>query len=39
MTVEIRPGELAPWTGFGWFCGYLVVSFVAGAVLLARRDA
>ncbi len=33
------PGMLAPWTGFGVFCAYMVVMFVASAVLLVRRDA
>jgi ABC-2 type transport system permease protein len=33
------PGMLAPWTGFAVFCGYAVVTFLASAVLLVRRDA
>jgi ABC-2 type transport system permease protein len=39
MNPRISPGDLAPWTGFAWFCGYLVVSIVVAAVLLTRRDA
>jgi ABC-type transport system involved in multi-copper enzyme maturation permease subunit len=30
---------LAPWTGFAWFCGYVVVAVCAAAILLNRRDA
>ncbi|WP_103341141.1 ABC transporter permease subunit [Amycolatopsis sp. CA-126428] len=39
--VTVRPDAamLAPWTGFAWFCGYVVVALVAAAVLLKRRDA
>jgi ABC-2 type transport system permease protein len=33
------PGMLAPWTGFAVFCGYAVVTFLASALLLVRRDA
>jgi hypothetical protein len=33
------PGMLAPWTGFGVFCLYAVVGFVAAAILVKRRDA
>jgi ABC-2 type transport system permease protein len=33
------PGMLAPWTGFAVFCAYAVVTSVASAVLLVRRDA
>lgn len=32
-------GMLAPWTGFALFCAYSVVTFLAAAVLLVRRDA
>jgi hypothetical protein len=39
MAIRIDPGELAPWTGFAWFCGYLVVGIVASVLLLRRRDA
>ncbi|WP_410596078.1 ABC transporter permease [Amycolatopsis sp. lyj-23] len=39
--VTVRPDAamLAPWTGFAWFCGYVVVALVAAVVLLKRRDA
>ncbi|HKN51424.1 MAG TPA: ABC transporter permease [Amycolatopsis sp.] len=39
--IEQRPETtlLAPWTGFAWFCGYVVVALIAAAVLLKRRDA
>ncbi|WP_236791823.1 ABC transporter permease subunit [Amycolatopsis sp. GM8] len=33
------PADLAPWTGFAVFAGYLVVAVVVAAVLLRRRDA
>jgi ABC-2 type transport system permease protein len=33
------PGMLTPWTGFAVFCGYAVVTFLASAFLLVRRDA
>ncbi|HEX4703627.1 MAG TPA: ABC transporter permease [Pseudonocardiaceae bacterium] len=33
------PGMLGPWTGFGVFCLYAVVGFVAAAILVKRRDA
>jgi ABC-2 type transport system permease protein len=33
------PGMLAPWTGFAVFCAYAVVTFLASAFLLVRRDA
>jgi ABC-type transport system involved in multi-copper enzyme maturation permease subunit len=33
------PGMLAPWTGFAVFCAYALVTFVASAILLVRRDA
>jgi ABC-2 type transport system permease protein len=39
MAIRVGPESLAPWTGFAWFCGYLVVGIVAAAVLLTRRDA
>lgn len=39
--VTVRPDAamLAPWTGFTWFCGYVVIALVAAAILLKRRDA
>ncbi|HEY4458180.1 MAG TPA: ABC transporter permease subunit [Pseudonocardiaceae bacterium] len=33
------PTGLAPWTGFGVFCVWIVVAIVAGVVVLRRRDA
>jgi ABC-2 type transport system permease protein len=39
MAMKFDPGDLSPWTGFAWFCGYLVVGIAVAAVLLARRDA
>jgi ABC-2 type transport system permease protein len=33
------PGMLGPWAGFTVFCGYALVTFLASAVLLMRRDA
>ncbi|MGH3382911.1 MAG: ABC transporter permease subunit [Actinoallomurus sp.] len=32
------PSGLAPWTGFGLFLGYTVVTLAVAAVLLVRRD-
>jgi ABC-type transport system involved in multi-copper enzyme maturation permease subunit len=37
--VRADPETLAPWTGFGVFCAYLVVGVVAAVLLLKRRDA
>jgi hypothetical protein len=39
--ITVRPSalSLAPWTGFAWFCGYVVVALAAAAVVLKRRDA
>lgn len=39
--INLQPDDLmlAPWTGFAWFCGYVVVAVAAAAVLLKRRDA
>jgi hypothetical protein len=39
MQVHSDPPNLAPWTGFALFLGYVAVTVVAGAVLLRRRDA
>jgi ABC-2 type transport system permease protein len=39
MAIRVDPESLAPWTGFAWFCGYLVLGIVAAAMLLTRRDA
>jgi ABC-2 type transport system permease protein len=33
------PGMLAPWTGIGVFCLYIVAGFIAAAILVRRRDA
>ena len=38
-TLHPDPGMLAPWTGFGVFCVYVVVAFVGAAILVKRRDA
>lgn len=38
-TASPDPTGLAPWTGFGVMCIWIVVIIVAGAVLLRRRDA
>jgi ABC-type transport system involved in multi-copper enzyme maturation permease subunit len=38
-TVRAEAETLAPWTGFGVFCVYLVVAVVAAVLLLKRRDA
>jgi ABC-2 type transport system permease protein len=32
------PSGLAPWTGFGVLCAYVVVTMGAAAVMLVRRD-
>ncbi|WP_410670300.1 ABC transporter permease [Amycolatopsis sp. cmx-4-68] len=39
--ITVRPSALTlpPWTGFAWFCGYVVVALAAAAVVLKRRDA
>jgi ABC-2 type transport system permease protein len=37
--VHPDPGMLAPWTGFGVFCVYVVVAFAFAVVLVKRRDA
>jgi len=37
--LHAEPGSLAPWTGFALFCGYALVVWIAGAVVLRRRDA
>ncbi|OXM69059.1 ABC transporter permease subunit [Amycolatopsis vastitatis] len=39
VTVRPAPLSLPPWTGFAWFCGYVVVALAAAAVVLKRRDA
>jgi len=39
LTVHTEPGMLAPWTGFGVFCGYAAVALISGAIVLKRRDA
>lgn len=37
--VHPDPTLLAPWTGFGLFCGYAAVVLIAAAISLRRRDA
>jgi ABC-2 type transport system permease protein len=37
--VHADPTALAPWTGFGLFCGYVVAVLILAAVTLRRRDA
>jgi ABC-type transport system involved in multi-copper enzyme maturation permease subunit len=37
--VHPDPGSLGPWTGFGWFCVYMLAGFVLAVVLVRRRDA
>jgi ABC-type transport system involved in multi-copper enzyme maturation permease subunit len=39
LAVRPQPLSLSPWTGFAWFCGYVVVALAAAAVVLKRRDA
>lgn len=39
ISVAEGPQALAPWTGFGVFLVYVVVTFLVAAVLLRRRDA
>ncbi|HEY4019409.1 MAG TPA: ABC transporter permease subunit [Pseudonocardiaceae bacterium] len=38
-TASPDPGGLAPWTGFGVFCVWIVVAIVLGVVVLRGRDA
>jgi len=38
-TAKLTGTDLSLWVGFAVFCAYAVVSLVAGAVLLTRRDA
>ncbi len=38
-TINPDPRTLAPWAGFGIFCGYVAISMAIAAVLLVRRDA
>lgn len=37
-TVAHASGSLAPWVGFGVFCGYALASLGIGIVLIRRRD-
>lgn len=37
--VHTAPGALAPWTGFGLFCGYAAFILALAAIRLRRRDA
>jgi len=38
-TAKLTSTDLSLWVGFAVFCAYAVASLIAGAVLLARRDA
>lgn len=38
VVVSPDPSALAPWTGFGVLCAYVVVTMGAAAVMLVRRD-
>lgn len=38
-TLNPDPGTLAPWTGFGVMCLYVLASLIGAAVVLKRRDA
>jgi ABC-2 type transport system permease protein len=37
--LHAEAGALAPWTGFALFCGYALVAWVGGALVLRGRDA
>jgi ABC-2 type transport system permease protein len=37
-TINPDPTTLAPWAGFGVFCGYAAASIVVAAILMLRRD-
>jgi hypothetical protein len=37
-TINPDPNTLAPWTGFGVFCGYTALAIAIAAVLMVRRD-
>ena len=37
-TIHHGPHILAPWEGFGVFCGYALLSLIIASVLLVRRD-
>ena len=39
LAITRDSSSLAPWTGFGLFCGYTAVALLLAAVLLRRRDA
>ena len=39
FTANPHPPALAPWTGLGVFCVYVVVSLIAAVILTERRDA
>ncbi|GAA5011109.1 ABC transporter permease [Kitasatospora paranensis] len=38
-TIHQGPTDLAPWTGFGVLCLYVLASLIGAAVVLKRRDA
>ena len=37
-TITPDPDTLAPWAGFGVFCGYAALALAIAAVLMRRRD-
>jgi hypothetical protein len=39
FTANPHPPALAPWTGLGVFCLYVLASLIAALVLTERRDA
>lgn len=38
FAVQHTSGALAPWAGFGLFCGYAAVAVAAAAILMIHRD-
>jgi ABC-2 type transport system permease protein len=38
LSIKHDAHSLAPWTGFGLFCGYALATLAVAAVLLVRRD-
>ena len=39
VSLQPEPYMLAPWTGFAWFCGEVILVLAAAAVVVKRRDA
>lgn len=39
ISLRPQPLMLTPWTGFAWFCGFVVLALAAAAVVVKRRDA